>query len=146
MISEVPFSIERWQDVRLQPEQQHEPPSPEFAERLVENGANWAFVDSTGHTIAVGGLYPVADGQAIAWTYLGEDCGPHMVTLVRVMRGAIEKHKGRWPLIRATVLDGFAAGERLMRLLGFVPLLPSEPIAFGARVYHVYQRAYYGGH
>jgi len=146
MISEVPFTLDRWKNVRLQPEQEHEPPTPEYAERLVSEGVTWAYDDADGHTIAVGGLYPVGPGQAVAWTYLGCDSGPYILALVRAMKRAMDAHKNRWPVLRASVLKDFAAGQRLMALLGFVPLLGTEPIAFRARIYLVYQKVHYGGH
>lgn len=141
----VPFTLERWQDVTLQAEQEHEPPTADAADLLSAQGATWAYEDGAGHTIAVGGLYPVGPGQAAAWTYIGADAGRHMVGLVRAMRQAIDGHKDRWPVIRATVLKDFAEGRRLMAMLGFVPLLASEPITFRARVYNVFQRVHYGG-
>lgn len=140
-----PFSFERWCDVALQPEQEHEPPTAEFARRLATEGESWAYVDEDGHTLAVGGLYPVGPGQAVAWSYLGRDCGERMVTLVRAMRRIMSEHANRWPVIRATVLKDFTAGQRMMRVLGFKPLLGTEPIMFRARVYDVMQRVSYGG-
>jgi hypothetical protein len=141
----VPFSYERWCDVALQAEQLHEPPTANMAAHLALHGKVWAYESADGITIAVGGLYPIGPGQAAAWTYLGADSGEHMVALVRAMRRIMAEHANQWPIIRATVLDDFAAGQRLMALLGFKPLLASEPILFRARVYRVMQRVSYGG-
>jgi hypothetical protein len=145
MITAAPFTLERWRDVRLQPAQKHEPPSPGYADRLVAEGAAWAYDDAEGHTIAVGGLYPVGPGQAVAWTYLGADCGRYMTALVRAMREAIATHKERWPVVRAAVLADFEAGRRLMAMLGFVPLINAEPIMWAGKTYIVFQKVHYGG-
>lgn len=141
----VPFTLARWRDVVLQPEQETEPPTEEGAALLMSQGATWAYEDGAGHTIACGGLYPVGPGQAVAWSYIGADAGRHMAGIVRAMRSAIATHKDRWPIVRCTVVRGFAAGRRLMDLLGFVPLLGAEPIEFRARVYDVFERCHYGG-
>lgn len=142
----VPFTYERWCDVRLQANQTHDGPREDAAAAFIERGANWAYVDRTGHTVAVGGLFPVEDEQAFAWTYLGADCGPHMVGLVRAMRRAIKENRNRWPIVRAAVLKDFEPGHRLMALLGFKPWAPSEPLQFGARVYVLFQLVAHGGH
>ena len=145
-MNQVPFSFAVWADVALQPEQIHEPPTEAYAERLARDGVAFAVADDEGHTIGVGGLYPVGPGQAVAWTYIGRDAGPYMLPIIRTIRAVLKQHENRWPLVRATVIKDFAAGERLIRMLGFQPLLPSEPLMFGARVYSVWQRVGYGGH
>lgn len=143
---EVPFTYERWCDVRLQPEQAHDGPREDAAAIFAEKGATWAYEDGLGHTIAVGGLFPLEAEQAFAWTYLGSDCGPHMTGLVRVMKRAIFENRNRWPVVRAAVLSDFKPGHRLMKMLGFKPLLANEPVSFGARVYIVFQCVAHGGH
>lgn len=145
MISPVPFTLDRWRDVRLQPAQEHEPPNPGYADRLVAEGEAVAYDDGAGHTVAVGGLYPVGPGQAVAWTYLGADCGRYMTGLVRAMRRTIDDNRERWPVVRAAVLADFPEGRRLMAMLGFVPLLNSEPIMWAGKTYIVFQKVHYGG-
>lgn len=145
MITAAPFTIDRWRDVKLQPAQEHEPPSLKYAERLVADGVTWAYDDAAGHTIAVGGLYPVGPGEAVAWMYLGADSGRYMTALVRAMRGAIAAQKHRWPVVRAAVLRDFPQGVRLIEMLGFVPLLKTEPIMWAGKTYIVFQKVHYGG-
>jgi hypothetical protein len=135
----VPFTLERWQAIALQPEQAHEPPTADTAAYLRQHGVSWAYEADDGHTLACGGLLPVGPGEAVAWSYVGADAGPHMLGLIRAARAIMREHQNRWPVIRATVVKDFAAGRRLMDMLGFVPMLV-EPIDFRDRRYDVFQR------
>lgn len=130
---QVPFSIDLWHDIKLQPEQNRDT----FKMSIAENGPTWTFCDGEGHCIATGGLYEALPGIAVAWAFIGADARPHMLELALQARAVLRAHLTKWPVIRAGVVRGFAAGERLMRLLGFKPLGTS--VELGARVYSVFQ-------
>lgn len=135
MIGTVPFSLDLWRDVVLQPEQA---PNDE-ALRALEGGPSWSFVDATGHCIACGCLFPASEHIAVAVAYIGADAGPAMPALFLKARKILKEAHARWPIIRAGVLEGFTAGERLIELLGFKPMGLSVPSADGARVIQVFQ-------
>lgn len=141
----VPFTLERWENLALQPEQAHESPTLNNALRLEAEGESYAFVDLEGHTIACGGLYPFGSGQAMAWSYVGKDAGPHLRRLVRESRAVLASHQDRWPVMRAATLVEFEAGHRLLKLLGFRHL-GAAPMTVRGRSYMVYERTRDGGH
>lgn len=129
-----PFTFERWLDVALQPEQMHEGPKPEVA-AVLSNGYAVAMVDAQGHTVGCGGLCPVKDGEAVAWTYIGRDAGRHMLALVREMRRAIEA--GGYRVVKAATIDGFGPGCRMLAMLGFHQ---TAAIDHNGRHYLIYER------
>lgn len=135
MLEARPFTFERWADVALQPEQEHEPANRAQA-AVMSNGHAVAMVDQvTGHTIGCGGLCPVKDGEAVAWTYIGRDAGPHLVALVREMRRVLDD--ARYPVVKAATLQGFAPGERMLALLGFSK---TGELQHNGRSYIVFER------
>lgn len=133
MIRAMPFSVAALHSVKLQPEQRLD----SFDIHVATNGNTWVFVDASGKSLAVGGLYPVADHMAIAWAFVGCDVKRHMAALALRAREILAQ--AEWPVVRAGVLVGFKAGERLVRLLGF-ERLDCEPITYGPRVYNVFER------
>lgn len=141
----VPFTLERWQDIALQPQQEHESPTLNNFLRLEAEGESFAFIDQDGHTIACGGFYPYGDGQAYAWSYVGADAGQHMARLVRESRAVLASRQDRWPVMRAATLVEFEAGHRLLKLLRFKNL-GAPPMTVNGRSYTVYERARHGGH
>lgn len=133
MIRALPFSVEALQGIQLQPEQRLD----SFDLHVATTGQSWAFVDASGKSLAVGGLYPVAEHMAIAWAFVGSDVKRHMACLALRAREVLARSE--WPVVRAGVLAGFEAGERLVRLLGFTQLV-CKPVPFGPRVYNVFER------
>ncbi len=69
-----------------------------------------------GEPIACGGVVPQWNGRGVAWAYLKDCTGPHMLAITRAARAIIDESPGR---VEATVREDFAAGHRWMRLLGF---------------------------
>lgn len=135
-LAALPFTLERWADVALQPEQLHEPANHEHA-AVLSNGHAVAMVDASGHTIGCGGLCPVGGDEAVAWTYIGRDAGQHMLGLVRLMRETLAEATGRYRVIKAATLDGFAPGCRMLLLLGF---RLKDELDHNGRHYLIYER------
>lgn len=132
MISQVPFSLEAWHDIVLQPEQ-----TRNHLDFTSVDGPRWAFIDDNGHCLATGGLFPAMPSIAVAWAYIGADCGPHMPVLFRRARAALSEGLTRWPVIRSGALYDFKAGNRLLKMLGFKSL--GIDITHETRVYSVFE-------
>jgi hypothetical protein len=133
MIAEVPFTLERWRDVVLQPEQRRDHGDAMTA----FDGPTWTYVDEVDHCLAVGGLYPVTEHVAVAWAYIGRDAGRVMPALFLKARRVLRAHRERWPIIRSGALVDFAAGHRLLELLGFKAL--GVDVTHEARVISVFE-------
>lgn len=67
--------------------------------------------------VGCAGFSPVWPGRSAVWALLTNKAGPHMGPITRFVRGQIDAHPDR--RIEATVLHGFEAGQRWMKLLGF---------------------------
>lgn len=132
MIAQVPFSLQAWHDIVLQPQQ-----TRNHLDFMAVDGPIWTFVDDGGHCLACGGLYPAMDGIAVAWAYIGADCGPVMPALFKRARAALLEGLTHWPVIRSGALADFAAGNRLLELLGFTPI--GVKVTHEARVYNVFE-------
>lgn len=131
MISPVPFSLDRLNDIALQPQQRRD----HFDLEAVVNGPVWTFVDDDGHCVACGGLYQASEFVAVAWAFIGADSGPVMPALFLKARKILRENRHRWPVIRSGALEDFEAGNRLLALLGFTPL--GITVSQGTRVYNV---------
>lgn len=130
------FTAERWADVALQPQQEHEGPSPERFGAL-SCGHAVAICDASGHTIGCGGLCPLGGDEAVAWTYIGRDAGRHLTGLVREMRRALDAAAPKFRCIKAATIDGFAPGCRMLAMLGFHR---AGDITHNGRHYLIYER------
>lgn len=70
-----------------------------------------------GEPIAMGGVTVYWEGRGEVWAIIDQKAGGHMVGLHRLAKDFIESlNIGR---IEATVRQGFEAGHRWMRMLGF---------------------------
>lgn len=63
------------------------------------------------------GIIPVWRGRAMAWAFISSEVGHHMVVCTRYVRHMLDCYPA--DRIEATVLDGFVAGDKWARLLGF---------------------------
>jgi hypothetical protein len=110
----VPFKVEHLQGLRLQPMQAGSPiVSPATAGLL-----GHAFTAlSEGVPVACGGLYEIWPGRALAWTYLGADCGREFMALHRTVSGHLRDAK--WRRVEAYVEAGYRNGTRWVEALGF---------------------------
>ena len=131
MIRQVPFTLERWRDVILQPEQTRD---HDQIEGVLHSGMV-AFVDEKDHCVACGGLWPASDSMAVAWAYIGADAGRHMVALLRAARRVLRA--SLWPEVRSGALAEFPAGNRMLELLGFRHIGQVEHSQ--SRVYRVFE-------
>jgi hypothetical protein len=82
---------------------------------LEHSGTAWtAVVD--GEPIGCGGTMQQWPGRHIAWAYLGQKTGPHMLAITRAVRKHLDTVKGR---VELTVRCDFNAGHRWAEMLGF---------------------------
>ena len=89
--------------------------APEYAESLVSPTSFTGMVD--GKVIACAGCLEVWSGRAIAWALVSKDAGQHMMQLHRAVAGYMMAAPYR--RIEAWVDDGFEAGHRWLKMLGF---------------------------
>lgn len=114
------FAAEHLRTLTLQPAQR------EFAERLHDDGYARTLEESgsaitlrhDGRTLVCGGVVELWPGRSQVWALVSADAGPHFVAVVRGMRRFLAQHDTR--RIEAVVDTHFAAGHRLIRMLGFV--------------------------
>lgn len=134
MIRQVPFTVELWQDIRLQSQQtrEHDDALVPFS----DPDLCWAYVDDEGHCLAAGSLYEAWPGVGVALAYIGDDAGPVMPALFKRAQSVIRANRYRWPILGSAALDDFDAGKRLLCLLGFVST--GETLKVGARVYALF--------
>lgn len=91
--------------------------SRESADALARSREAWSFLDDTGRVIAIIGAMETHAGVAYIWSFMSAHAGPHML--------AIHRFTARWldtlgfRRIECTVLSGFKAAHRWMRMLNF---------------------------
>lgn len=90
--------------------------SPDYATTLEHSGQAFTGVHG-GQVVCVAGCANVWEGRALAWAFVSPAAGACMVTLHRAVAGFLAQAQYR--RIEAIVDDGFEAGHRWMRLLGF---------------------------
>lgn len=113
----VAFEVEHLKRLRVQPAQQSclAYLTEELLADAVHMDAYTALVD--GAPVAVAGLMDFWPGRAMAWSYIGEGAGLHMVRLTRAIRNFLDGQEIR--RIEAYVDPDFEAGLRWIELLGF---------------------------
>lgn len=67
--------------------------------------------------VGCAGVVDTGPDNALVWALLSKDVGPFMLAVSRKVRRVLDAYPAR--RVEATVVHGFAAGERWMRLLGF---------------------------
>lgn len=125
MIEAVRFKPEHLRTITPQPEQRAE--WLEVVDAGME-GDGWS-VQLDGKSLACGVLIALGDGRAAVQAFVGADAGPYMTKILRVTERALRVAPYR--RVEATVVEGFAAGYRLMRLLGFELETPKGMRRFG---------------
>lgn len=108
----VPFEQQHRDRLRPQPWQLDE--MKDAPSRPV--GQAWAALVGD-HPICIGGLYEIWRGRAYAWALLGEDAGPHMVSLTRAIRSQLDT--APFARIEIVVEENFRAAARWAQMLGF---------------------------
>ena len=112
------FTVDHFRGMRVQERQAHTVPlaGPEFLSGLTK-GACYSLLD--GDTVlACAGLVPEGD-YWVAWAWLSEDAGRHMVTLHRAVRTALEAVRSP---VFAYAEDAFPEAGRWLAMLGFRPI------------------------
>lgn len=83
---------------------------------LAEQGLAWTG-DHNGEIIAMGGLIPMWENRALAWTLISENAGKHFKAVHKAVQSFLIHTPYR--RIEANVDVGFKAGHRWMKMLGF---------------------------
>ena len=105
--------------IEVQPAQAWMTPSfdPCHADELATAGPCFTFARPCGLVVFIGGAVPFMEGAALAWSFISEAAGPHMLEITRRSRAFFD----RLPVerIECAVETGHVAGHRWARLLGF---------------------------
>jgi hypothetical protein len=120
----VPFRAEHLRTLTPQPEQRAE---LEAAVASGQEGYGWT-VQVGGKAVACAVLVGSGHRGAV-FAFIGADAGPYMRRVYRVAERLFDTAPFR--RIEATVLTGFAAGDRWMRMLKFELETPNGMRAFG---------------
>lgn len=115
----VPFDPVHLQTLNIQAAQawlSEEMLKPEYAALVASAGVAFSGVD--GDTlVGCAGLMSFHKDRAVAWALLSQQSGPHFVKIFRAMQRYLEVCDIR--RIEAQVDSTFAAGHRLVKMLGF---------------------------
>jgi hypothetical protein len=88
------------------------------ADEVIDQQLGEAYTILDGDEIlACFGLCRIYRGRGLAWAVLSKDCGRRMVGVTRAIRCLLDATSCR--RVEMAVADGFAAGERWARILGF---------------------------
>lgn len=120
MMVKVPFLSVHIEDISLQEGQQEMAEfldTDGYAEMLEAlDGSYSVFKD--GVLMGCGGLANQGNGRALAWTLITSNCERHdMIEVTRIVKNGIVNSDYR--RIEAIVKDGFDAGHKWMKILGF---------------------------
>jgi RimJ/RimL family protein N-acetyltransferase len=91
--------------------------SREDPHALARSREAWSLIDDDGKVVAVIGAMETHTGVAYLWTFMSCDASKHLLTIYRFTRTWIDRLGFR--RLECTVLSGFKAAHRWMRLLGF---------------------------
>lgn len=114
----VPYQPGHLEELVIQPRQAYLRAwiTPEVAKTVAQSPAYTA-LDEHGDVIGCGGVVPVWEGRALAWSFLGDTAREHMVSITRAVRRFLDMQPQR--RIEITVDLDFAEGHRWARMLGF---------------------------
>lgn len=90
--------------------------TPEFCERMSETCDAYTAMTDEGLVMAVAGAMPLWTERYHLFAYMAKDSGPHMLAITRCVRRFLETLHGR---LETQVSEGFAAGHKWVKLLGF---------------------------
>lgn len=90
--------------------------TPEFCARLAETCEAFSALSESGDVLAVCGVMQLWPERYHLFAYMSLDSGPHMVALTRGVRRFLAALRGR---METQVSEGFEAGHRWVKLLGF---------------------------
>jgi hypothetical protein len=115
----VPYEPWHLREIALQPHQEHLGAflaQADFAKRLLISGPCWTALVH-GQPIACAGFQEQWVGRSSCWAILSDEAGRHMLRLTRAVEKAIWDHPAE--RIETTVVEGFHAGFRWAKALGF---------------------------
>jgi hypothetical protein len=130
-IKVIPFEPWHMDWLHVQPAQAAELAKvPAFVKRQLAAEESWTVADGE-RFLMCGGVIPIgSDCRALVWTFMGGDIGrKQFLELHNKVRKYIRGLK--YPRLEMEVADGFKAGHRWARLLGFKP----EPLGNGRTLY-----------
>jgi hypothetical protein len=126
MLRFVPFEPDHLLQMRLQPAQRALDGvivKPAYAAMLRDHGVALTALDEDANGVRVAACAGVLfqwQGRAIAWTLVGDGRRDEWLAIVRRMSETIAAvHRTGTHRIEATADAGFAAGNRMLRMLGF---------------------------
>lgn len=114
----VPFAPEHLRALVLQDAQAWMGPmlQHDYGESLRRGGPCFTAMDGD-HVLACAGVLRMWENRDYAWALLAQDCGAHFVGIYRGIKRFLDLHDTR--RVETAVDSKFAAGHRLMELLGF---------------------------
>jgi hypothetical protein len=113
----VPYEPKHLDEMTMQPSQRYLRGfvTPEAAAAVAKHPAYTAVCE--GEILGCGGVVPVWQGRAIAWSFISNNAGPHFVAITRAVRKFLDDQPQ--DRIETTVDMEFADGHRWARMLGF---------------------------
>lgn len=91
--------------------------SREDPEMLAKSRDAWSLIDEGGNVVAIIGAMETHQGVAYLWSFMSKGAGRHMTAIHRWTRTWIDTLG--FKRTECTVLSGFKAAHRWMRMLGF---------------------------
>lgn len=89
---------------------------PGYGPSLAQAGPAYAAVDGD-TVVACAGLIHQWPGRAVAWALIAAEAGPHMVSIHKAVRRAMDIFEAR--RIETAVATNFEQGHRWVKMLGF---------------------------
>ena len=118
MITTVPFKVEHFRKINIQPSQRNIAATATDEGLLELEGEPFSFTFLDGdEVLAVAGLLPYGDGRALAWSFLASDLGARMILVTRTAQDIISESGFR--RIEMSVDCDSTQAHRWARLLGF---------------------------
>lgn len=90
--------------------------TPDFCERMAQTCEAYTAIADDGAVLAICGAMPLWQERYHLFAYMSKDSGPHMLAITRGVDRFLSVLRGR---LETQVSDGFEAGHRWVRLLGF---------------------------
>lgn len=93
--------------------------TPDVAAVLLDAGPSRSITDDAGNVLLCCGVIPFHQNRVHAWTLLSHRASRHMPFLVRSVLKFLESLPCR--RVEMTIREGFSAGVKWARILGFTP-------------------------
>ena len=78
-------------------------------------------LEADGEILGIFGVVDLYKGRGAVFAFVSRDAGKHMTAVVRFLHRVIESgmSKSGYERLETSVVEGFPAGDRLVRMLGF---------------------------